>query len=146
YAGVIAIPAPPPDPRLKQSLARLQSIFNDATPAAILTSGAIVEQMRDTREALTGGRETLWLATDEIPVDFAGEWQERRWRGDDLAYLQYTSGSTSTPRGVMVTHGNLMHHSAYVHSAWGYTSDSIATSWLPYFHDYGLVDGLIQPL
>jgi acyl-CoA synthetase (AMP-forming)/AMP-acid ligase II len=46
----------------------------------------------------------------------------------------------------MISHENIMHHSACISQAWGYTQESIAATWMPYFHDYGLVDGLIQPL
>ena len=65
---------------------------------------------------------------------------------DSLAYLQYTSGSTATPKGVMVTHGNVLHNSASIHQGFAHTPDSRALTWLPHFHDMGLIDGIIQPL
>ena len=155
YAGAIAIPAPPPDAaRLKRSLPRLQAIINDAQATLVLTTSHILATVKDLRFSSKDATETQapefqtmhWLATDQVPNELAAEWQEPILSSDTLAYLQYTSGSTSTPKGVMVSHGNLMHQSAYISRAWGYTSDSIAATWMPYFHDYGLIDGLIQPL
>jgi acyl-CoA synthetase (AMP-forming)/AMP-acid ligase II len=87
-----------------------------------------------------------WVVTDELSGCSAQEWQQPRLADDTLAYLQYTSGSTATPKGVMVTHGNLMRHCAHMEQAWGYTPDSVSATWVPHFHDYGLVDGIIQPL
>lgn len=87
-----------------------------------------------------------WLATEQIPSELAAQWQSPEVSSDTLAYLQYTSGSTSTPKGVMVSHGNLMFHCAYLIQACGYTPDSVTATWIPYFHDYGLVEGLTVPL
>jgi acyl transferase domain-containing protein/acyl-CoA synthetase (AMP-forming)/AMP-acid ligase II/acyl carrier protein len=74
------------------------------------------------------------------------EWRAVDLKRDDLAYLQYTSGSTSTPKGVMVSHGNLMHNSECLRRLYAWTSDSVCATWMPYFHDFGLVEGLVQPL
>src|SRR5262249_36159126 len=63
-----------------------------------------------------------------------------------LAYLQYTSGSTSSPRGVMISHANIHMHSAYLHDTCSYDAASVTVTWMPHFHDYGLVEGLLQPL
>ncbi|HLM57759.1 MAG TPA: amino acid adenylation domain-containing protein, partial [Pyrinomonadaceae bacterium] len=74
-------------------------------------------------------------------------WREPESLNEDgLAYLQYTSGSTSAPKGVMVTHANVLHNSAYIHQGFGHTPESVSLSWLPHFHDMGLLDGIIQPL
>ncbi|MEL7039646.1 MAG: AMP-binding protein [Cyanobacteria bacterium J06592_8] len=66
--------------------------------------------------------------------------------GDTIAYLQYTSGSTSTPKGVILDHNNLMAHLAELQQAGGYDSHGITVTWMPYFHDYGLVEGILEPL
>lgn len=147
YSGVIAIPAPPPDAaRLKRSLPRLQAIAKDAQASLVLTTSRILSMVEDLRSQVPEFQAMRWLATEEIESELAEEWSAPAVSSETLAYLQYTSGSTSTPKGVMVSHGNLMHHSAYLNKACGYTPDSVTVTWMPYFHDYGLVEGLIQPL
>ncbi|NEP11789.1 MAG: fatty acyl-AMP ligase [Symploca sp. SIO2C1] len=148
YAGVVAIPAPPPDPiRLKRTLPRLKAIIKDAQASLILTDSQRYSQLKETTSKLSNEFQAIdWIVSEEIPSQLAQEWQKPNIHSDTLAYLQYTSGSTSTPKGVMLTHKNLIHHCGYIKQAWGYTSESIATTWVPHFHDYGLVDGLIQPL
>ena len=66
--------------------------------------------------------------------------------GDDLAYLQYTSGSTSTPKGVMVSHTNVLHTLEDLDLGWRHGPDSVMVTWLPLFHDMGLIYGILQPL
>jgi len=147
YAGVIAIPAPPPDAaRLKRTLPRLQAIAKDAQASLVLTTSRILSMVEDAPEQVGEFQGISWLITEQVNSELAEEWQDPIVKSDTLAYLQYTSGSTSTPKGVMVSHGNLMDHCAKLSQAWDYTSDSIAATWMPYFHDYGLVDGLLQPL
>ena len=80
-----------------------------------------------------------------MPVSGRG-WQPTALRGDSLAYLQYTSGSTTSPRGVMVSHGNVLHNCAYINEGFRHTAESISLSWLPHFHDMGLVQGIIEPI
>jgi acyl-CoA synthetase (AMP-forming)/AMP-acid ligase II len=141
YAGVVAVPAPLPDAiRLKRTLPRLQAVADDAQAALVLTDG---DNARTLTEA--GALAATVLATDRL--DAAESFPALpQIGGDDLAYLQYTSGSTSTPKGVMVSHGTLVRHCEDVRRAWDYRADSIAATWLPHFHDYGLVDGLLLPL
>lgn len=146
YAGVVAIPAPPPDPRLKQSLPRLQSIVIDSQASVVLTNSKILAQMPEAYDQIPEFQSMQSLATDTEVEDLTAGWRPATFSANDLAYLQYTSGSTSTPKGVMINHHNLMHHSACVQDAWGYSTSSKSSTWLPYFHDYGLVDGLMQPL
>jgi acyl-CoA synthetase (AMP-forming)/AMP-acid ligase II/acyl carrier protein len=87
-----------------------------------------------------------WTATENIPCHLAAHWQPPDISGDTLAYLQYTSGSTSSPKGVMLDHANLMGHLAELQQACGYGSNSVTVTWMPYFHDYGLVEGILEPL
>lgn len=148
YAGVVAIPAPLPNQiRLKRTLPRLQALVEDAQASLVLT-----DSRNSTRIAESGALSSLELRatdrlTDEDACDqLAASWQSPDIDGDTLAYLQYTSGSTSVPKGVMVSHGNLMRHCAHIRQAWDYRADSVAATWMPHFHDYGLVDGLIQLL
>ena len=71
------------------------------------------------------------------------DWGLERYQ---LAFLQYTSGSTSTPKGVMVTHGNLIYNCGYMCEAFELTQESVCVTWLPHFHDMGLIEGLLDPL
>jgi acyl-CoA synthetase (AMP-forming)/AMP-acid ligase II/aryl carrier-like protein len=137
YAGVIAVPLfPPVGARL---LARLHSITSDSGAALALTNSDVLAGLRESAAAaeLTSLRV---VATDTLGADGAEDW--RRPRGlapDSLAFLQYTSGSTATPRGVMVSHGNLAHNERELQRCWGHSSRSVLVSWLPLFHDMGLV-------
>jgi acyl-CoA synthetase (AMP-forming)/AMP-acid ligase II/alkylation response protein AidB-like acyl-CoA dehydrogenase/acyl carrier protein len=147
YGGVIAIPVPPPEAgRLKRTLPRLQAIAKDAQASFVLTTSAILSLVEEFREQIPEFQAMRWIDTEQVALELAEEWLDPAVSRDMLAYLQYTSGSTSTPKGVMISHGNLMFHSAYLKKACGYTPDSITVTWMPYFHDYGLVEGLIQPL
>lgn len=147
YAGVIAIPVPPPDAaRLKRTLPRLQAVVEDAQASLVLTTSYIKSTIEELGSEIPEFQSLHWLATEEIPIELAQEWKEPGVNSDTLAYLQYTSDSTSSPKGVMVSHGNLICNSACINQAFRYTNDSISATWLPYFHDYGLVDGLMQPL
>ncbi|MBE9125798.1 MULTISPECIES: fatty acyl-AMP ligase [unclassified Coleofasciculus] len=147
YSGVIAIPVPPPDGgRMKRTLPRLRSIVKDAQASVVLTNARILSLLEDVRDEFPEFEEMRWLDTEQMDLQLAEEWQDPKVNSEQIAYLQYTSGSTSTPKGVMLTHKNLMVHSGYLQKACGYDSDSVTVSWMPYFHDYGLVEGLMQPL
>lgn len=146
YAGVIAIPVPPPDAgRMKRALPRLLEIVKDADASLVLSNQRIIDLLKN--DAVSPQFEQMtWLNTEQLELALADQWQDPQINQDALAYLQYTSGSTSVPKGVMLSHYNLLHHSAYLQRACGYTSDGATVTWMPYFHDYGLVEGLIQPL
>src|SRR5690606_12019735 len=147
YAGVVAVPTFPPDPvRLERTLPRLLATVTDARPVAALTISPLLglaSGLGAQTSALGGVR---WIATDEAPLDEADEWTRQALGPDSLAVLQYTSGSTGEPKGVMLTHGNLLHNSRLIHDFFGTTSDSRGLSWLPPYHDMGLIGGLLQPL
>ncbi len=147
YAGVVAIPVPAPEAsRLNRLLPRLRSIIEDAGAVAILTTSSLQSQLETTVTELADDLTLSWYATDTIAASLAEKWMEPDINCNTLAYLQYTSGSTSSPKGVMLTHGNLIHHLADQQLACGYDSESITVTWMPYFHDYGLVEGMLQPL
>ena len=141
-AGVIAVPAPPP--RLKRNAQRLHAMATDAAATFALTDAKLLARMESA--PLPELARLRWLATDTIDESWAGAFREPELGTDSLAYLQYTSGSTSTPKGVMITHGNVLHNSAAIHRGFAHTPDSRALTWLPHFHDMGLVEGIIQPL
>ncbi|HST63385.1 MAG TPA: AMP-binding protein, partial [Longimicrobium sp.] len=87
-----------------------------------------------------------WMATKDVPADEAAGWRDPEVSGDTLAFLQYTSGSTAAPKGVMVSHGNLLHNFAVIEGFTGYTPATRSVIWLPPYHDMGLIGGILQPL
>jgi acyl-CoA synthetase (AMP-forming)/AMP-acid ligase II len=144
YAGVIAVPVYPP--RANQLMSRLLAIATDAEATFALTTTSV---LANTQHWLLQNPELgqlHWLATDGINVDIAQSWHEPIISSDTLAFLQYTSGSTGTPKGVMVSHGNLLSNCADLDLGWNHTPDSIIVTWLPTFHDMGLIYGVIEPL
>jgi acyl-CoA synthetase (AMP-forming)/AMP-acid ligase II len=147
YAGVIAIPVPPPESgRLKRTLPRLRSIVKDAQATFALTTAGILELVENVRDEFPEFERMRWIDTATVDLSLAEQWQDPEVDRDALAYLQYTSGSTSTPKGVMLSHYNLMHHCADLQKACSYDSNSVSVTWMPYFHDYGLVEGMMVPL
>jgi len=147
YAGLIGIPTPPPEAsRLKRTGPRLRSIANDANAALVLTTSAIRALLEQSDQSVFGGRPPRWLTTEGVDPGAASAWRAPRLCGKDLAYLQYTSGSTAEPKGVMIGHGTLLFYAAQLQQVCRYTPDSVTVSWLPNFHDYGLVQALLEPL
>lgn len=144
YAGVIAVPAYPP--RGNQKMSRLNSIISDAQSSIALTSTSMLVNIENRLNERTESAAMQLFATDSIANDLATNWQQPDITSETLAFLQYTSGSTSTPKGVMVSHGNLLHTLADLHIGWQHTPESVMVSWLPTFHDLGLIYGVLEPL
>ena len=146
YAGVVAVPVSPPHlARLSRTMPKLQGIAADARPAVVLTTARMLAAAGQIAEEAPIFEQMIWLATDELEQPGA-DYLETPLAGDTLAFLQYTSGSTAAPKGVMVTHGNLLHNSAYLAHGFMHTPDSVLVTWLPTFHDMGLIYGMLQPL
>jgi amino acid adenylation domain-containing protein len=142
YAGVVAVPAYPPRPH-DRAQARLRAIARDAGPQAALTTEGILPALAVVPE-LGAAR---WIATEGLqdgglgePADFEGPEPE------SVAFLQYTSGSTAEPKGVMVTHANLLHNEAMIGEAFRQGPGSVVVGWLPLYHDMGLIGNVLQPL
>ena len=144
YAGVVAVPAYPP--RRNQNMSRLQAIVTDAQAVVALTTTSLLDNIEGRFAENPELAKLHWLTTDNIADDLAQEWQAPEVSSDTLAFLQYTSGSTGTPKGVMVSHGNLLHNSALINQCFADTPKSRGVSWLPPYHDMGLIGGVLQPL
>jgi 8-amino-7-oxononanoate synthase len=144
YAGVIAVPAYPPNPRRPDP--RIPTIVADCEPAVALTTGALLARLDQWRGEDTRLGALRWIAADD-PVDASSGWREGAIVGADVAMLQYTSGSTAAPKGVMLSHRNLLHNLGLIRSAFRVThgSDDVGVFWLPPFHDMGLIGGILQP-
>lgn len=139
---VIAVPVSLP--RRRSPAAKIAAIVRDAQPALVLTLATYRPSLRD------WGLEHLpCLATDELREP-AEPVADSPIHGDQepgaAAFLQYTSGSTGAPKGVMVSHGNLSHNSACIQAAFQLDAASVSVCWLPHYHDMGLIDGILQPL
>lgn len=144
YAGVVAVPAYPPRPNM--NLLRLQAIVTDAQATIVLTTKSLLANL-ESRLAENPELATIpWLTTDNIDSNLSSDWQEVRLEKDTLAFLQYTSGSTGTPKGVMITHGNLLSNQRLIKTGFGNSEKTIGVSWLPLFHDMGLIGKVLQPL
>jgi acyl transferase domain-containing protein/acyl-CoA synthetase (AMP-forming)/AMP-acid ligase II/acyl carrier protein len=147
YAGVVAVPAYPP--RRNRSMDRLQAIVTDAGARVALTTGATLVDLEKRGAGLPGLEELQFVATDkDNGFDPAG-WNAPLIEPGALAFLQYTSGSTGLPKGVMVSHGNIIANMAVVNAASqsaGLPKRLILVSWLPLFHDMGLIGSLMWPL
>jgi len=144
YAGVVAVPAYPPRPN--QNIARLQAITADARARVVLTSVALRDNLKNRFARSLDLGQLHWLATDELTYDFAEAWYPPQVNGDTLALLQYTSGSTGNPKGVTISHSNLLYNSAVIQKGFEDTPGSRGVSWLPPYHDMGLIGGILQPL
>ncbi|AZL74910.1 non-ribosomal peptide synthetase [Pseudomonas oryziphila] len=147
YAGVIAVPAYPPESARQHHQERLLSIIDDAQPRLLLTVGALCESLQGL-EALVGENAPVLLAVDSLDPQLAEQWREPALANDDIAFLQYTSGSTALPKGVQVSHGNLVANEQLIRQGFGIdlNPDDVIVSWLPLYHDMGLIGGLLQPI
>jgi acyl-CoA synthetase (AMP-forming)/AMP-acid ligase II len=143
-AGVI--PVPMMLPRRNSSLGSSASIVANCAPRVIMTNARLRTTRPDIVERFSG-TERQWFIVDE-----AGEQPSEGNRAlpmpgtDDIAFLQYTSGSTSDPKGVMVAHGNLIENLEMIRLALGNTARSTYVSWIPLYHDMGLILNVLQTL
>lgn len=141
YAGVV--PVPVAVPRARKSVSPLLAIATDADIAGVLTGA---EEEAYLRPAMAESLPDLsWLCLEDVD-EAGGGWSRRLIRPDDLALLQYTSGSTGAPKGVMVTHANIMHNQAAIQLSMRLSQETLFVGWLPLFHDMGLIGNVMQSL
>lgn len=145
YAGVVAVPAYPP--QFNRTMLRLQSIVADAQATVVLTTTQILSNVERWFVYAPELEAIRWLSTDSIAGGVENNWREPTVTGDTLAFLQYTSGSTAAPKGVMVNHANLLHNELLIQTAFEHQSQStVVVGWLPLYHDMGLIGNVLQPL
>jgi amino acid adenylation domain-containing protein len=153
YARVVAVPAYPPRPRRDQP--RLRAIVEDARPKVVLTTRALLAGAAEILRREPSLQAPKWLAMD-LAMDMAdmdavlepasGEEPEEHPEPDAPAFLQYTSGSTALPKGVVVSHAGLLHNERMIGEAFGLDENAVVVGWLPLYHDMGLIGNVLQPL
>ena len=147
YAGAVAIPVyPPTGGRADRSSARLRAILDDASVSMVVASTAVLGRLSLLEPQIPGLAGLPWLTVDTVDDSAAEAWRLTACAADSLVLLQYTSGSTASPRGVMVSHGNLLDNLAQSAALAKHDRSSVAVSWLPVNHDMGLIDGVLQPI
>jgi acyl-CoA synthetase (AMP-forming)/AMP-acid ligase II len=142
-AGSIVVPAAAP--RTQAEAQRLVGIVDDCTPRLLLTTADRTERV----SALLEGRGVHCVAIEHLDPGGDPAGPDRALAatgGDEPALIQYTSGSTSAPRGAVVSHGNLLANEAMIQRAFGITERDVVLSWLPIHHDMGLMGGLLGAL
>ncbi len=140
YAGCVVVPVSQPR---RRTLDQFHAIVADAGASVALSTAAAISQFN----SMAGRNAALrWMATDEVSETFAAEWCWYDPTPDALAMVQYTSGSTRQPKGVMLSHANLMANTRAIAQAFEVRSDSASVFWLPAFHDMGLIGGVLVPV
>lgn len=143
YGGLVAVPAYPP--RKNQNLGRLQAIIEDCDPVVVMTTAKVMRVAEPLFNETPDLANLSWLASDTVPMAESANWSAPLINDNSLAFLQYTSGSTGSPKGVMVSHGNLLYNEEMIRSAFGFNAETHFASWLPLFHDMGLIGTTLQP-
>ncbi|MEV5511256.1 fatty acyl-AMP ligase [Streptomyces orinoci] len=144
YAGVAA--APVQLPTRQRGLARLRRIADDAGTTTVLTTGEVARDLQERFGRLPELAGLTLVATDELPAGAGDGFRGGRPAPEDIALLQYTSGSTGDPKGVRVTHRNFLENVAETEELWPSGPDAVVVSWLPLFHDMGMLFGVMLPL
>ncbi|HEY0184752.1 MAG TPA: AMP-binding protein, partial [Rhodopila sp.] len=144
YAGIVAVPAYPAEAQNAQHFDRLRAMLRDCAPSLLLTDEAHLSTLDNfaLADLPAGARRLIVRRSGEAPC----AWQPGLIRPEQIAFLQYTSGSTSSPKGVVVTHGNILANEALIGDAMEFSTADGMVSWLPLYHDMGLIGGLLAPL
>jgi len=140
YSGAIAVPVYPPSG--SRGWDRLISISRDCRARFGLTTAALAKRVAK-NDALSS---VHWFTHEDLRNGAAEQWTAPRISPETLAFLQYTSGSTGDPKGVMVSHGNILANERAIQKSFGQNESSVIVSWLPMGHDMGLIGGVLQPL
>ncbi len=147
YAGAIAVPVTPP--KRNQHGSRLATIALDARASALLTCTSLANELTAHCRSYPALQALPLLISDDHhdqAAHWADQWNAPQLDGDDIAFLQYTSGSTGAPKGVVISHRNILHNEAMVQRAFGHDANTVFVGWLPLYHDMGLIGNVLQPI
>ena len=143
YAGAVAVPVHPP---VRNKLkARIGSIVASVQATFALTTAGSQAEFKAVMDGLTNGGSLQWCAVDSTDPSAAAEWIVPDVDASTTAFLQYTAGSTNSPKGVMVTHANLLDNIKAIQSAWGGGYEPLGVFWLPLHHYMGLIGTVLAP-
>ena len=144
YAGAIAVPVyPPTGPR---HLPRLRALLHDCDPGFLVTTAGFADAVRAIADGLPAGGRRPVVVDIDVPLDRTADPDVMDADLATTAFLQYTSGTTGSPKGVVVSHGNLLANSEIIRRRFGHTECSRGVIWLPPYHDMGLIGGILQPI
>ena len=144
HAGLIAVPLFDPDEPGHHD--RLHAVLGDCAPAVILTSTESAAGVRALFRELPARQRPRTVAVDAIPDELGSGWTRPELGADDIAYLQYTSGSTRVPAGVEITHRNVVTNVIQLFDGLGLSENSRGVTWLPLFHDMGLLKVILPAM
>lgn len=145
YASAVAVPVYPP--RFNQKLDRLNGIAADAEPQAALTSKNVLDNMRPLFAETATLSRLRWVESDICQsAGRESEWSRPNVESTTLSFMQYTSGSTSEPKGVMLTHSNILENAQSISQKFALDKGDVAVLWLPPYHDMGLIGGILTPV
>lgn len=144
YAGVTAVPTQPPMPH--RSTALFLKVASDSRARVMLSTASLWARVGSILEGVREATNLRVMRTDGIADDSASHWCPPPLDVDSFALLQYTSGSTGVPRGIMLSHGNLLHNQRMLREAFQNGEDEVYVTWLPLFHDMGLIGNVLQTL
>ncbi|HLO02131.1 MAG TPA: fatty acyl-AMP ligase [Symbiobacteriaceae bacterium] len=144
YAGTVAVPIYPPHP--KRPDPRFDAVMANANPIAALTTTDIAAVVTSPAAKAHAWSALHWVATDQLDLSTGDQWEPLSPDPNAIAFLQYTSGSTSNPKGVMISHTNLMHNERQIAEAMGLDENSVICGWVPLYHDLGLIGNVLQSL
>ncbi len=145
YAGIIAVPSYAPRPN--RPLTRLETIVSNSEPKIVLTTRALLDSPKSIFHQHEGALANLLvISTDDITLDLSVGDLPIEITARMPVILQYTSGSTAFPKGVTLTHGNIVHNTAAIERNFPLDTSSSTVFWLPPYHDMGLIGGILQPL
>ncbi len=145
HARVIAVPAYPPFPLQSQArIDTLRAIVQDSGAQVVL--GSPVDLRQAIHDTLPDLKPLPWIEIDEVDSSAADDFRAPAIRPDHISFLQYTSGSTSMPKGVVVTHDALLANERLIFASFGDPRGERGVGWLPLYHDMGLIGYVVQTI